>query len=83
MPARQVSLRFGRPMPQAGRCRGRQAGCEPLEKREQIPPPQPAPQHRATFGVDAVDLKDGLGEIEADGGDAHGGLPKLTRDRPS
>jgi hypothetical protein len=45
------------------------AGLEPLEEREQILPPQPAPQHRLTFGVDAVDLKDGLGEIEADGGD--------------
>ena len=53
------------------------AGREPLEEREQIRPPQAAPQHRATFGIDAVDLKDGLGEIKADGGDGHGGLPKL------
>ena len=53
------------------------AGREPLEKREQVRPPQPAPQHGATFGIDAVDLKDGLGKIEADGGDGHGWLPKL------
>jgi hypothetical protein len=53
------------------------AGREPLEERKQIRPPQPAPQHRATLGIDAVDLKDGLGEIEADDGDSHGWLPKL------
>lgn len=59
------------------------AGRELLDEREQILPPQPAPQYRVTFGVDAVDLKDGLGEIEADGGDGNGGLPRLMRDRPS
>jgi hypothetical protein len=49
--------------------------CEPPEEREQVLPPQPALQHRAAFGVDAVDLKHGLGEIKADGGDGHGELP--------
>ena len=52
-------------------------GASRSKNESRIRPPQPAPQHRATFGIDAVDLKDGLGEIEADDGDSHGWLPKL------
>ncbi len=56
-----------------------QAGPEPLEEFQNLVPPQLSPQDDRTSGIDAVDLENGLGQIDADRGNLrHGWLPLVV-----
>src|SRR6202051_4615610 len=50
-----------------------EAAQKPSEKLQQLRPPQLLANHCRAGGVDAVDLKDSLGDIQPDRANLHGG----------
>lgn len=50
-----------------------QAGVQTAEQRKQLAPPDLPAKHCATLPIDPVDLKDVLGDVEADCGNLHVG----------
>ena len=56
-----------------------EARLEPCEEGQNLRPPKLALHHDGAFRVDAVNLKNGLGKIDADGGNLmHGWLPSMV-----
>ena len=54
-----------------------EAGRQLFEESQKALPPNAPPQNGVPAGVDAVDLKDRLGEIETNGCNRHDLLPQL------
>src|SRR6056297_3901661 len=73
-------LKLARPVMRAGACfHADETRLEAFEKLQDLTAAQLAPEDHHAVRVDAVDLKDGLGQIDADGGRLfHGWLPSLV-----